>query len=41
MQIIPVLDLAGGMAVHAQAGERSLYVPLKSELVPDRVGDAA
>jgi phosphoribosylformimino-5-aminoimidazole carboxamide ribotide isomerase len=41
MRIIPVLDLAGGMAVHAQAGERSRYAPLKSELVADRVGDAA
>ena len=41
MQIIPVLDLAGGLAVHAQAGERSRYAPLKSELVPDRIGDAA
>ncbi|MFL5403629.1 MAG: HisA/HisF-related TIM barrel protein [Gemmatimonadales bacterium] len=40
MQIIPVLDLAGGVAVHAQAGERTLYAPLKSDLVPDRVGDA-
>lgn len=41
MQIIPVLDLAGGMAVHAQAGERSRYAPLKSELVAGRVGDPA
>jgi phosphoribosylformimino-5-aminoimidazole carboxamide ribotide isomerase len=40
MQIIPVLDLAGGIAVHAQAGERTRYAPLKSELMPDRVGDA-
>jgi phosphoribosylformimino-5-aminoimidazole carboxamide ribotide isomerase len=40
MQIIPVLDLAGGLAVHAQAGERARYAPLKSELVPDRIGDA-
>jgi phosphoribosylformimino-5-aminoimidazole carboxamide ribotide isomerase len=40
MQIIPVLDLAGGIAVHAQAGERTRYAPLKSGLVPDRVGDA-
>jgi phosphoribosylformimino-5-aminoimidazole carboxamide ribotide isomerase len=40
MQIIPVLDLAGGVAVHAQAGERTRYAPLKSDLVPDRVGDA-
>jgi phosphoribosylformimino-5-aminoimidazole carboxamide ribotide isomerase len=40
MQIIPVLDLAGGVAVHAQAGERTRYAPLKSGLVPERVGDA-
>lgn len=40
MQIIPVLDLAGGVAVHAQAGERTRYAPLKSELAPNRVGDA-
>jgi phosphoribosylformimino-5-aminoimidazole carboxamide ribotide isomerase len=40
MQIIPVLDLAGGVAVHAQAGDRTRYAPLRSELVPERVGDA-
>jgi phosphoribosylformimino-5-aminoimidazole carboxamide ribotide isomerase len=40
MQIIPVLDLAGGVAVHAQAGDRLRYAPLKSGLVPDREGDA-
>lgn len=40
MQIIPVLDLAGGVAVHAQAGDRSRYAPLVSDLVPDRTGDA-
>ena len=39
MQIIPVLDLAGGVAVHAQAGDRTRYAPLTSELVPDRTGD--
>jgi phosphoribosylformimino-5-aminoimidazole carboxamide ribotide isomerase len=41
VQIIPVLDLAGGLAVHAQAGNRSQYAPLESELIPGRVGDAA
>jgi phosphoribosylformimino-5-aminoimidazole carboxamide ribotide isomerase len=41
VQIIPVLDLAGGMAVHAQAGDRSRYAPLESGLVPGRVGDPA
>jgi phosphoribosylformimino-5-aminoimidazole carboxamide ribotide isomerase len=40
MQIIPVLDLARGVAVHAQAGERSRYVTLKSGLVPEHDGDA-
>ncbi len=40
MQIIPVLDLAGGIAVHAQAGDRTRYAPLESELVPGRIGDA-
>jgi phosphoribosylformimino-5-aminoimidazole carboxamide ribotide isomerase len=40
MQIIPVLDLAHGMAVYAQAGDRTRYAPLKSGLVPGREGDA-
>jgi phosphoribosylformimino-5-aminoimidazole carboxamide ribotide isomerase len=39
MQIIPVLDLAGGRLVHAQAGDRSRYELLESDLVPGRVGD--
>jgi phosphoribosylformimino-5-aminoimidazole carboxamide ribotide isomerase len=39
MQIIPVLDIAGGVAVHAQAGDRTRYAPLESGLVPGRVGD--
>jgi phosphoribosylformimino-5-aminoimidazole carboxamide ribotide isomerase len=39
LKIIPVLDLAGGMLVHAQAGDRSRYAPLESELVPRSVGD--
>ena len=39
MQIIPVLDLAGGVAVHAQAGERARYAPLTSGLVPGQPGD--
>jgi phosphoribosylformimino-5-aminoimidazole carboxamide ribotide isomerase len=41
MQIIPVLDLAGGLAVHAQAGNRTRYAPVMSDLVPGRVGDPA
>ena len=39
MQIIPVLDLAGGVAVHAQAGDRPRYAPLCSDLVPEHPGD--
>ena len=39
MQIIPVLDIAGGIAVHAQGGERTRYAPLESELIPGQVGD--
>jgi phosphoribosylformimino-5-aminoimidazole carboxamide ribotide isomerase len=39
MQIIPVLDIAGGIAVHAQAGDRTRYAPLDSGLAPGRVGD--
>jgi phosphoribosylformimino-5-aminoimidazole carboxamide ribotide isomerase len=39
MQIIPVLDLARGVVVHAQAGDRSKYGPLTSDLVPDHPGD--
>jgi phosphoribosylformimino-5-aminoimidazole carboxamide ribotide isomerase len=40
MQIIPVLDIAGGIAVHAEAGNRSRYQPVRSVLAPGRVGDA-
>jgi phosphoribosylformimino-5-aminoimidazole carboxamide ribotide isomerase len=39
MQIIPVLDVAGGVAVHAQAGDRTQYAPLTSDLVPEQPGD--
>ncbi|MGH7509843.1 MAG: HisA/HisF-related TIM barrel protein [Gemmatimonadales bacterium] len=39
MQVIPVLDLARGIAVHAQAGDRTRYAPLRSGLVPERAGD--
>jgi phosphoribosylformimino-5-aminoimidazole carboxamide ribotide isomerase len=39
MQVISVLDIAGGIAVHAQGGDRSRYVPLQSELAPGLVGD--
>jgi phosphoribosylformimino-5-aminoimidazole carboxamide ribotide isomerase len=41
MEIIPVLDLAGGVAVHARAGERAGYQPVRSVLFPDRAGDPA
>ena len=36
MQIIPVLDLASGVAVHAQAGDRARYQPVQSVLTPGR-----
>jgi len=39
MVIIPVLDLSHGVAVHARAGERSHYQPVRSVLAPDRDGD--
>jgi phosphoribosylformimino-5-aminoimidazole carboxamide ribotide isomerase len=39
MQIIPVLDIAGGVAVLAQAGDRTHYAPLESDLVPGSVGE--
>jgi len=39
MEIIPVLDLARGVAVHARAGERAGYQPVRSLLLPDCVGD--
>lgn len=33
MQIVPVLDLKGGIVVHARRGERADYAPLRSRLV--------
>jgi phosphoribosylformimino-5-aminoimidazole carboxamide ribotide isomerase len=39
MDIIPVLDLARGIAVWAQAGDRARYEPVDSALVPEAVGD--
>jgi phosphoribosylformimino-5-aminoimidazole carboxamide ribotide isomerase len=39
MEIIPVLDLARGVAVHARAGDRATYQPVRSVLLPDCVGD--
>jgi phosphoribosylformimino-5-aminoimidazole carboxamide ribotide isomerase len=32
MRVIPVLDLKGGVAVHAVRGERSAYAPVRSAL---------
>jgi phosphoribosylformimino-5-aminoimidazole carboxamide ribotide isomerase len=40
MQLIPVIDLAHGVAVHARAGDRARYEPLESVLTPGRRGDA-
>lgn len=40
MQLIPVIDLARGTAVHARAGDRARYEPLESVLTPGRRGDA-
>src|SRR5215210_1618693 len=40
MDIIPVLDLAGGVAVWAQAGERASYEPVVAALVPEGAGDS-
>src|SRR6185437_14225704 len=33
MQIVPVLDLKGGVVVHARRGQRDEYAPLRSPLV--------
>ncbi|MEP6572670.1 MAG: HisA/HisF-related TIM barrel protein [Gemmatimonadota bacterium] len=40
MLLIPVLDISGGAAVHAQGGDRTRYRPVRSALTPDRPGDA-
>jgi phosphoribosylformimino-5-aminoimidazole carboxamide ribotide isomerase len=40
MEIIPVLDLQRGQAVHARGGARRAYRPVQSSLLPGRVGDA-
>jgi phosphoribosylformimino-5-aminoimidazole carboxamide ribotide isomerase len=39
MRIIPVLDLAGDVAVHAVRGERDRYLPVKSRLAPEAGAD--
>src|SRR5918912_1977645 len=33
MKIVPVLDLKGGIVVHARGGQRAEYAPLRSPLV--------
>ena len=33
MKIVPVLDLKGGIVVHARGGQRAKYAPLRSPLV--------
>ncbi|MGH7633264.1 MAG: HisA/HisF-related TIM barrel protein, partial [Gemmatimonadaceae bacterium] len=33
MRVIPVLDLRGGMAVHARGGERHSYAAVRSHLL--------
>jgi phosphoribosylformimino-5-aminoimidazole carboxamide ribotide isomerase len=35
LQIIPVIDLLNGRAVHARAGQRDRYAPVSSPLCPD------
>lgn len=40
MELIPVLDLLRGQAVHARGGQRKTYRPVESALLPGRVGDA-
>ena len=39
MEIIPVLDLAAGVAVHARAGQWEAYAPVQSVVAPGLVGD--
>jgi len=39
MEIIPVLDLRHGAAVHARRGQRDSYRPVNSALLGDRTGD--
>lgn len=40
MQLIPVIDLLRGHAVHARGGARSKYRPVESVLLPGQRGDA-
>jgi len=34
LQVVPVIDLKGGLAVHARAGERAQYRPVSPEIAP-------
>src|SRR5690349_3902418 len=38
--IVPVLDLKGGVVVHARAGERDRYLPIRSRLAEGSVPEA-
>jgi phosphoribosylformimino-5-aminoimidazole carboxamide ribotide isomerase len=40
MQLVPVIDLAHGVAVQAREGDRARYRPVESVLTPGRRGDA-
>jgi len=40
MELIPVLDILQGQAVHARRGARDQYRPVESALLPGRPGDA-
>ena len=40
LEVIPVLDLAAGRAVHAVGGERAHYAPVTSTLASGEPGDA-
>ncbi|HTO72946.1 MAG TPA: HisA/HisF-related TIM barrel protein [Gemmatimonadales bacterium] len=40
MELIPVLDLSHGRAVHARGGVRAEYRPVRSVLMPGQPGDA-
>ncbi|HXE57489.1 MAG TPA: HisA/HisF-related TIM barrel protein [Gemmatimonadales bacterium] len=40
MHLVPVLDIAAGVAVHARGGRRRQYAPVRSALLPDAPGDA-
>lgn len=41
MRVIPVLDLRGGVVVHAQGGDRAAYRPIETPLLPGVCAPAA